>query len=120
MPIIHTVLVKLKPGVDTSLFVEKATAKLGGMSMITGFRVGFDIGVGDGRSKGYEFGMVLEFVDEDVGGIFVLFRQLIGTVLNFAQALAAYNEQIGDVNGKFIGPYADGASSCLVFWNFVL
>ena len=49
-----------------------------------------------------------------------LFRQLIGTVLNFVQALAAYNEQIGDVNGKFIGPYADGVSSCLVFWDFVL
>jgi hypothetical protein len=112
MPIVHTVLVKTKAGVDTSAFVEKATDVVGKKSMITNFRAGHCFNDAD-KHKGYNFVLIFEFADEAVRLLSRLLIRLLMVFWWIEQGLKEYMDGLGDMNTKFIGPYADGARWCI-------
>lgn len=65
MPIVHTVLVKVKPGVDTANLVSIARSTLSSISSVKSYRVGEaynDVN----EYKGYNLTVIMEFEDEAV------------------------------------------------------
>jgi len=62
MPIVHIVLVKVKPGVDSSDYIQTATAFLSGLRSVSSFKVGHATN-GPAKNRGFNFAMVLEFRD---------------------------------------------------------
>jgi len=92
MPLVHIVLVRVNPGVDSSGFVQTATAFLGSVPSVKRFRVGHATN-GPAKNKGFNFAMVSEF--NDAAGLAELHR-----AMRYAEA-----------SGQFVIP---GASDLIV------
>jgi len=92
MPIVHIVLVKVNPGVDSSNYVQTTTAFLSGLRSVSNFRVGHATN-GPAKNRGFNFAIVLEFRD--------------------AAAMAEHHRAMrqAEANGHFVIP---GASDLIV------
>jgi hypothetical protein len=66
MPIVHSVLIKVKPDVDSSGFVDLATSIISQSPTVSSFKVGHAIN-DPAKNKGFNFTIILEFEDEEVG-----------------------------------------------------
>jgi hypothetical protein len=65
MPLVHIVLVRVPPGVDSSEFVETANEFFASISAIVSYKVGHATN-GPAKNRGFNFAMVIELEDEDV------------------------------------------------------
>ena len=65
MPIVHIVLVKVRPGIDSSNYVETSTKFLRSAPGVLTFKVGHATN-GPAKNKGFNFALVMEFRDEAV------------------------------------------------------
>jgi len=64
MPIVHSVLIKVKPDVDSSGFVDLATSIISQSPTVSSFKIGHAIN-DPAKNKGFNFTIILEFEDEE-------------------------------------------------------
>jgi hypothetical protein len=75
MPLVHIVLVKVNPGVDSSNYVQTATAFLSGLRSVSSFKVGHATN-GPAKNRGFNFAMVIEFRDAAVSSDPMCYRHM--------------------------------------------
>ena len=73
MPLVHIVLVRVPPGVDSSEFVETANEFHASVSAVVSSKVGHATN-GPAKNRGFNFAMVIELEDEDVSFDILLIR----------------------------------------------
>lgn len=73
MPLVHIVLVRVPPGVDSSEFVETANEFHASVPAILSYKCGHATN-GPAKNRGFNFAMIIELEDEDVSVDLILMR----------------------------------------------